>query len=215
MKRFCSVAGITTAVMTAASACIPLEPAPLDIRAGQSGLPGAVTCEEPFGKDASHASVVAKFGAANVAFEEASLGFENFRGVATILYPHDPARRLEIFWFDDEKRSRTAEIHITGKSQWIAGSQLRLGLNLKQVEAINKKPFRLRNFNDMDNDGLVKDWRGGALDWDSSRCVVAAVFAPDGKVDEPNTEIVLSSDPTLGPARARLVRIIIKYPSVE
>ena len=86
---------------------------------------------------------------------------------------------------------------------------------MKQVEAVNKKPFRLRNFNDMDYDGLVMDWRGGALDWDSSRCAVGAVFAPDVKVDEPNTEIVLSSDQTLGPARPRVVRIIIKYPRVE
>jgi hypothetical protein len=203
------------AIMSATSACIPLEPAPPDISYAQPGLPGAVTCEEPLGKDASHVAVVAKFGAANVAFEEASLGFEDFRDVATILYPNDRARRLEIFWFDDEKRSRTAEIHITDKSQWTAGPQLRLGLSLKQVEAINKKPFRLRNFNDTDYDGLVKDWRGGALDWDSSRCAVSAVFAPDAKVDEPNTEIVLSSDPTLAPSRARLVRIVIKYPRVD
>jgi hypothetical protein len=174
-----------------------------------------VTCEGPFGKEASHESVVAKFGAANVAFEEASLGFEDFKDMATVLYPHDPARRLEIFWFDDEKRSRTAEIHITGKSLWTAGPQLRLGLSLKQVEEVNKKPFRLRNFNDIDYDGLVKDWRDGALDWDRRGCAVGGVFAPDGNAGEPNTEIVLSNDPSLRPVRPRLLRIIIRYPRVE
>jgi hypothetical protein len=225
VERFCFVAAKTIAIVIAATACIPLELAPPSIPAvqsglsgtvtGQSGLPGAVTCVAPFGKDASHESVVAKFGAANVAFDEASLGFEDFTAMATILYPHDPARRLEIFWFDDEKHSGIAEIHITGKSQWTAGPQLRLGQSLKQVEAANKKPFKLRNFNDEDYDGLVKDWRGGALDWDRSGCTVGAVFAPDGNAGEPNTEIVLSSDPSLGPARPRLVQIFIKYPRVE
>ena len=85
MERFCSVAGMTIAIMTAASACVPLESTSPDIPASQPALPGAVTCDGPFGKDASHASVVAKFGAANVALEEASLGFEDFRDIATIL----------------------------------------------------------------------------------------------------------------------------------
>jgi hypothetical protein len=173
-----------------------------------------VTCDGPFGKDASHESVVKKFGASNVGYEEASLGFEDFMDKATILYPSDPARRLEIFWFDDDKRSRTAEIHITGKSQWMAGPQLRLGMTLKQVEAINKKPFRLRIAED-DYQGLVKDWRGGALEWERSRCSLDAVIAVGGDVGEPREETLLSSNPTLRSAKGKLVLIMIKYPRAE
>lgn len=205
---------MTIAIVMAVSACIPLEPSPPDISAGPSGLPGAVTCDGPFGKDASHESVAAKFGASNVVYEGTALqdGIEE----ATILYPNDPIRRLVIFWFDSDKRSRTAEIHISDKSKWTAGPQLRLGLSLKQVEAVNGKPFRLRDFHSIDYDGLVKDWRGGALDWiRNNGCELSAVFAADGKPRDPKEDTVLSNDPGLRPAKARLTWIALKYPRGE
>lgn len=174
--RLCIVAGITIALTIALSACVTLDPAPPELSRGPpgppgaaseearppdgpSGVPGAVTCDGPFGKDASHESIVKKFGASNVGYEEASLGFEDFMDKATILYPNDATRQLVIFWFDNAKRSGTAEIHITGKSQWTAG-RLRLGMSLKQVEAVNKKPFTFHA------SGLVIVWRGGALELD-------------------------------------------------
>lgn len=224
MRRFWIVAGITIAITIAVSACIPLEPAPLDLSSGQpeppgavtgqAGPPGTVTCDGPFGKDASHESIVKKFGASNIRWEETSLGFEDFTGKATILYPNIPARRLEIFWFDDDKRSRTAEIHITDKSRWMAGPQLRLGMTLKQVEAINKKPFTLMVGED-DYQGLVTDWRGGTLEWERSRCSLDARIAVWGEVGGLEEATLLSSNRTLRSVKGKLDLIMIKYPKAE
>ena len=114
------VPGMTIAIMIATSACIPIEPAPLSVSAGRIEPPGGVTCDGPFAKDTSHDKLVATFGASNVAFEETHTGVEEEAQLATILYPRDPARRLKVFWKDEEARRPPAFI---GKvADWRGGA---------------------------------------------------------------------------------------------
>jgi hypothetical protein len=83
--------------------------------------------------------------------------------MATVIYPNDPARRLKIFWHYPKERRFPMEILIDDEgSQWTAGHGLRLGLNLSQVEALNKRPFKVSGF-DTDFFGRA-GFHGGALD---------------------------------------------------
>jgi hypothetical protein len=89
------------------------EPPPLQVVASPAPPPGSVACEGLFAKDTDHGRVLAAFGAANVAFAETHTGVGDITEMATVLYPQDPARRLD----DEELR-------------WSAGHGLRMGLNV-------------------------------------------------------------------------------------
>jgi len=121
--------------------------------------PLIVTCEGPFGRNATRADVVKAFGADAV--DEVVGGPEGAEFKATVLYPGDPARRLEIIW-EDEKKRRRPRIRITGQSTWTTQTGIRLNMDVAAVERLNGKPFRLFGF-DWDYGGSVSNWRGGAL----------------------------------------------------
>src|SRR5215831_18482173 len=215
MGRFCVVLGMTIVITVAVSACIPIEPG--RVSADQIEPPGAVMCDGPFAKDASHDKLVATFGASNVAFEETRTGLEETAELATILYPRDPARRLKIFWKDEEARSPPAFILINDEAQWIAGPQLRLGLGLQQVEALNKKPFRLWSFDSETKPGKVADWRGGALAGVHGGCKLDAQFAPNQEASKEDFrklkgKTLWSNDPKLQALNPTLDQIFIYYP---
>jgi hypothetical protein len=82
--------------------------------------------------------------------------------MASIIYPNDPKRRLEVWWSDMDKRKDVYLIAINGSSTWTGPSGLRLGLSLADLEKLNRKPFKLRGF-DKDNTATVSDWDHGAL----------------------------------------------------
>ena len=211
------VPGMTIAIMIATSACIPIEPAPLSVSAGRIEPPGGVTCDGPFAKDTSHDKVVATFGASNVTFEETHTGVEEEAQLATILYPRDPARRLKIFWKDEEARSPPTFILLNDEAQWTAGPQLRLGLGLQQVEALNKKPFRLWSFDSETKPGKVADWRGGALAGVHGGCKLDAQFAPNQEASKEDFrklkgKTLWSNDPKLQALNPTLDQIFIYYP---
>jgi hypothetical protein len=66
----------------------------------------ALGCEGPFAKDASHAKLVAAFGAKNVTFKDVD-AVEGSKEKATVLFDDDPTKRIVVFWHD-EKRARPA-----------------------------------------------------------------------------------------------------------
>jgi hypothetical protein len=155
-----------------------------------------VACEGPFANDTDHDKLLATFGAANLAFEETPTGVEDITEMATVLYPQDPARRLKIFWQHREERKFPMEILIDDEeSQWTAGHGLRLGLNLQQVEALNKRPFRVSGFN-TDFFGMVS-FRGGALEHVRGGCVQDVRVGPYPEKQAPNGDVIPSNDPKL------------------
>jgi hypothetical protein len=214
VRRFCAAMAMPIAMMMAAAGCIPIESPPLQFAADPAAPPGPVTCEGLFAKDTDHDKLLAAFGASNVAFEETHTGVEDITEMATVLYPQDPARRLKIFWQYREERKFPMEILIDDKeSQWTAGNGLRLALNLQQVEALNKRPFRVSGF-DTDFFGMVS-FRGGALEHVRGGCVQGVRFAPDADNRTPNGDILLSNDPKLRSLDLKVIQIFVHYPKVQ
>jgi len=120
-----------------------------------------VACSGTFGKDSSHLKLAMTFDSKNITFTDV----ESTGGTkvpASVLFPKDPKRGLEVWWANPASRSDTYLIVINGKSDWSAPGGLRLGLNLAQIEKLNHKPFKLKGF-DKDGNATVSDWDGGAL----------------------------------------------------
>jgi hypothetical protein len=202
------------AVMMGAAACIPIESPPLQFVADPAALPGPVTCEGLFAKDTDHDKLLAAFGAANVAFEETYTGVEDIKEMATVLYPQDPARRLKIFWQYRDERKFPLEILIDDKeSQWTAGNGLRLALNVQQVEALNKRPFKVNGF-DSDFFGMA-NFRGGALEHVRGGCVQDVRLEPSPGKQTPNGDTLPSNDPRLRSLGLKVTQIFIRYPNVQ
>src|SRR5262249_62030773 len=102
---------------------------------------------------------------------------------ASVLYPKDAKRHLEVLWSNETSRSGTRLIVINGQSTWTGPKGLHLGLPIAAVEKLNGKPFQLAGF-DQDNAGSVLDWQSGALEKVPGGCKVGLRLAPDAKASE-------------------------------
>ena len=119
-----------------------------------------VACSGTFGKDSSHLKLAMTYDSRNITFTDVDAN--GSKVPASVLFPKDPKRRLEVWWANPAARSDTYLIVINGKSDWIAPGGLRLGLNLDQLEKLNHKAFKIKGF-DKDGNATVSDWDGGAL----------------------------------------------------
>lgn len=118
-----------------------------------------IACSGPFAQDSGMLALAMVFDSRNMIFTQ-----EKVQGTevgATVLYPKDPKRRLEVWW-SNPNRTGLYLIDIAGKSTWTGPDGLRLGLTLPELEKLNHKPFKLKGF-DKDGVATVSDWDGGAL----------------------------------------------------
>jgi hypothetical protein len=120
-----------------------------------------VTCGGTFAKDSSHLKLAMTFDSKNITFTDVDAS-NGTKVPASVLFPSDPKRRLEVWWSNQAARSGTYLIVINGKSIWTAPGGLRLGLTVAQLEKLNKKAFKLKGF-DKDGVATVSDWDGGEL----------------------------------------------------
>ncbi len=132
-------------------------------------------CEGPFAKDTSHKRLVEAFGQPNVTLETIS-GAEGIEMKASVIFPTDPERRIEVMWWDEERQTRPSSIQATGKG-WIGPRGVRVGMSLSEVEAVNGKPFSLYGFS-WDYGGTATDWKNGKLATTPGGCTLLIVFAP-------------------------------------
>src|SRR5262245_46227915 len=137
-----------------------------------------VSCKDAFAKDSSHIKLATLFGSQNVAWDDVD-GPEGSRLKATVVFPNDPKRRLEVMWTQPDARTDTQVIAINGQSTWGAPKGLTLGMALAAVEKLNGKPFRLNGFGK--DGGTVQSWEGGALSDLPGGCKMSLRFAPDQK----------------------------------
>ena len=104
-------------------------------------LTGTFKCEGPFGREATHANLASKYGAANIATEydrEAD-------AEVTILFPNDPERRLKIQWKDQKARRNPGHFTIEGRSSWsVAG--VSIGTSLIELERLNGRTIQTELF---------------------------------------------------------------------
>ena len=108
-----------------------------------------VACAGPFAKDTTHLKLAVKYDSRNITFGQVD-GPEGAKIPASILFPNDPKRRLEVLWINEASRSEPGVIAINGKSQWTAPKGIKLGLPLAALEKANGKPFKISGF---DKDG--------------------------------------------------------------
>jgi len=140
-----------TAVAQAPAAAKPQRGAPAHI----------VDCKGVFAKNSNHLRLAMAFESKNIAFTEVDGGSGN-KVMATVLFGKDPKQRLEVWWSKPNTRSDTYLVVINGQSSWAGPDGLKLGLGLRELEKLNKKPFKLKGFNS-DGVAMVSDWDGGAL----------------------------------------------------
>ena len=194
--------GDTTATSPPASKAAPASPA------------RAVACSGVFAKDTTHLKLATVFAVQNVTFTDVEAP-DAAKVMATVLFPKDPKRRLEVWWQNEAARSGIYLIVINGQSAWSTPKGLRLGLGLAAIEKLNGKPFKLKGF-DKDG-GSVSDWQEGALASLPGGCKVGARLAPSPKAPQAAREEVastrefLSTDATMRAAAPAIAEIILGY----
>jgi hypothetical protein len=183
------------------------------VAAPQATPARAIACSGAFGKDSNHIKLATVFTSQNITFTEVDAGTAKI--MATVLFPKDPKRRLEVWWQNEAARSGLHLIVINGQSTWTAPKGLRLGLGLAAIEKLNGKPFKLQGF-DKDG-GNSTDWQGGALAALPGGCKVGIKLAPNPKApqavrDEVNTTAEFTStDASMKAATPTITEIIIGY----
>jgi hypothetical protein len=194
-------------------------PAESEPAAGQAAQGQAasrtIACSGPFGKQSSHLKLAQRFDSRNITFTEVD-GPEGTKLRASVLFPNDPKRRLEILWQNEGSRSDPHLIVINGQSGWTAPKGLRLGLALPALEKLNGKPFRLKGF-EHDAAGQVTDWQGGALEKLPGDCRLGIRLAADPKAPADKRSAVAgdkeftSSDPAMRAVAPKVSEIILGY----
>ncbi|HEY4403866.1 MAG TPA: hypothetical protein VGN55_04355 [Xanthobacteraceae bacterium] len=174
-----------------------------------------VACSGAFAKSSGHLKLAQSYGVHNVDYAEVS-GDDGSTLMASVLFPNDPKRRLEVLWDDDVQRSGTRMIVIGGQSTWSAQKGVHLGLPLAALEKLNGKPFKLMGF-EKDGMAIVSDWNGGALATLPDGCKVGVQFKPDPKAPAGalsaagSDQEFASTDPVIRAAKPTVGEIIVAY----
>lgn len=164
-------------VLAAPAAAQPRRPAPAPAAPALS-----LTCDGPIRATTTEADLRRIFGAANVRRETIPMA-EGQEVAATVVYPNDPARRLEVTWSDPARRTRieSAGVRAFGEERrgtaWRGPANLRVGSTLADVERANGRPFTVGGFG-WDYGGYVLDWRGGRLRQPERPCRVGVRMEP-------------------------------------
>jgi hypothetical protein len=172
-----------------------------------------IACNGPFAQDSGMLALAMVFGSTNMIFtEEKAQGFDVG---ATVIYPKDPKRRLEVWW-QNPNRTGLFLIDIAGKSAWTGPEGLRLGLTVPELEKLNHKPFKLKGF-DKDGIATVSGWDGGALATLPGGCKPGVNLRPDAKASKdavgaiPADQEFSSSDPAIRGVKPTVSEILIGY----
>jgi hypothetical protein len=174
-----------------------------------------VACSGTFGKDSSHLKLAMTYDSKNITFTDVDAS-NGSKVPASVLFPKDPKRRLEVWWSNPAARSDTYLIVINGKSDWIAPGGLHLGLNLAQLEKLNHKAFKLKGF-DKDGTATVSDWDDGALASLPGGCKSGVSLRADPKAPADAVTALAadkdysSADPDMRAVKPEVSEILIGY----
>jgi hypothetical protein len=163
----------------------------------------------------THLKLATKFDSRNVVFSDVD-GPDGSKIKASVLFPSDPKRRLEVLWNDDVGRTDLSLVAINGKSQWSAPKGLKLGLSIAALQKLNGKPFKLGGFA-ADGSTSVLGWEGGALSALPGGCKVGMKLvadskaAPDARSAVSGDKELLSNDPGVLAVKPSVGEILIGY----
>jgi hypothetical protein len=193
----------------------PKEPPQAVKRVPKGGAPARqIACSGPFAKDSSHIRLAQVFGSQNVTFTEVD-GPNGSKLQASVLFPKDPKRRLEVLWNNNATRAGTQVIAINGRSAWSGPLGVRLAQPIATIEKLNRKPFRITGFG---GDGAnVADWDGGALAALPGGCKLGLRFVMDQRAKEDartkaaSAKELQSNDTGVREVRASVTEILLGY----
>lgn len=168
-------------------------------------------CIGPLAPETSHAALVARYGKRDVVFRTVPAP-EGETERATVIFPDDPARRIQIVWQDERRRRRPDTITIgTAFSTWRTPEGIGLGTPLEEVERLNGRPFAFMGFG-WDYAGTVTDWEGGALERKRCRLVVRFSPALDAPADGLDGDQTLRSNAgAVRAARPNVYDLVIEF----
>jgi hypothetical protein len=183
-----------------------------------AALGDEVACTGPLGAGSSEAALIEAYGKDNVTTGEVD-GPEGSRMLATTVFPDDPDRRFEVFWWDEESRSVLATFSVPARDTAPGG--LRLGMTPAEVAALNGGPFDMSGF-DWDYGGYANLGEDSPLLELPGGCYPSIRFAPTKEVPE-GTNInaiegdvqVPSTEPLLDTLDARVSELWLNYPVPE
>ncbi len=199
------------AVHAAATTAAPRPPA----KPGAAIGARIVACNGLFAKDSSHLKFAMAMNSKDLVFTDVDSGTGS-KVQATVLFPNDPKRRLEVWWSNPAERSDTYLIVIGGQSTWTAPGGMKLGLNVMQLEKLNHKPFKLKGF-DKNGVATVSDWDGGALAALSGGCKSGLSLRANPKASADTVGAATadkeytSTDPAIRAAKPAVSEILIGY----
>jgi hypothetical protein len=174
-----------------------------------------VTCGGVFNKDATHLKLAIKYDSRNIVFGEVD-GPEGSKIKASILYPNEAKRRLEVIWNNDAARTDLSLVVINGQSQWVAPKGLKIGTSLAALEKTNGRPFKLSGLG-ADGSASVLGWEGGALTSLPGGCKVGIRLVADNKASPDARgalaaqKELLSNDANLRALKPTIAEILIGY----
>lgn len=171
--------------------------------AAAAGAPRTIACSGVFAKESTHLKLAVAFDSKNVAFTE--VDSDSGKMMASVIYPNDPKRRLEVVWQNEGARADTSVIVIGGQSGWTGPKGLRLGLPLAALERLNGKPFKLKG---ADRSIAVVDWQGGALDKLPGGCKVGVHLSGEPGAGDKEMQ---SNDAELRAMKLKISEILIGY----
>ncbi|MBX3523033.1 MAG: hypothetical protein KF807_07495 [Xanthobacteraceae bacterium] len=176
-----------------------------------------IACRGQFGPNATHADLVKAYGAKNVTVEEVARA-EGEVVVASVVFAKDPSRRLEVEWFDEEKRARPAIITVfSEKNRWIGPFGITNGMTIARIEQIAGKPFRINGFGfDVAGKG---HFEGTKLEKLAGGCSFGAHFEIEGGQPPEHLKRFIgeveidSNDPDLLSLKPKLWIFTLSYPA--
>jgi hypothetical protein len=169
-----------------------------------------IECSGPFAKDSGMLALAVAYDSRNMIFTHETV--QGAQVGVTVLFPNDPRRRLEVWW-RNANRTGTYLIDIADKSIWTGPKGLRLGLTIEQLEKLNKKPFKIKGF-DQNGVASVADWDGGELASLPGGCNAGLSLHPSTRTagsELPNKDEYSSDDPAMCALRPTVSEILIGY----
>ena len=167
------------------------------------------SCTYPLAGEEAVTTILRRYGAAA---KRAMLGGpEGTELPGLVLWPSDPARRVEVILSDDIPE-RAIALRFGDRSVWRVDG-LRVGDTIENAVRVNGGEFALYGF-EWDYGGYVADWKSGALARRPAGCGITVRFSPDANAELgeglAGDRVIRSDAPGMAAARATVSEITLE-----
>ena len=202
-------------MVLAVAACSPKPVETPDAASASAAAPAVIgnvlSCVGPVGKKDTAASLKVRYK--DQAAVETVPGPEGTELKAVVLFGKEPAKRLEVlFW--DEAMTKISDVRLADDASSWTVEGLRTGSTLSDVETRNGKAFKLSGFG-WDYGGYVTDFMGGRLSSLEGGCVISVRLDATGNTDPTvsgDTQL-MSSDKAVVAAQPKVTQLSIGWPA--